>query len=123
MPSLPRDADTWADALPLDYAHQVVPPDRFQTFRDHDARASMTVGRDTDDRRCFLHHRYTEVEDRFDIDEFPIEVPVGREHKTAWRLQDGRWLLLVEQVTRLESCRPKVQSLPLRLLTEGELGM
>jgi hypothetical protein len=54
-------------------------------------------------------HTHTVTEDRFDIDEFPLEVAVLRERRMAWRLASGRWLRLTERMDRLDSCRPRLR--------------
>lgn len=122
MPDAPFDPDAWMDELPLDFAAQVVVPDRFESHVDRMAHARKVIGRDPEGARCYLMHVHTEVEERFDIDEFPLEVTVGRERRVAWRLRDGRWLMQVDRLHRLDSCRPKLEHRPPCLVTEHQLG-
>ena len=102
------DPLAWLDELPADYAVQVVPPIRYESHEDSLAHARMVVGLDAQGQRCYLRHTHTVTEDRFDIDEFPLEVAVLRERRIAWRLADGQWLTLLDRVDRLDSCRPRV---------------
>jgi hypothetical protein len=108
-----RDAATefahWRDELPDAYSHQAVPPLQFELHEDAPAHARKVVGLDADGRRCYLRHTHTVTEDRFDIDEFPLEVAVLRERRIAWRLRSGRWLGVLDRMDRLESCRPRLQ--------------
>ncbi|NRT55400.1 hypothetical protein HNQ01_001110 [Leptothrix sp. C29] len=114
----------WREDLPAGFMARVVEPRRFVVHVDAQAHARKTVGLDADGRRCYVHHLHTEVDERFDIDEFPVEVPLRRERRVAWRLQgDDCWLLQVERLDRLESCRPQHERLAPVLLREAELGL
>lgn len=108
MAEAPIDPLAWLDELPPDYAVQVVPPIRYESHEDGPAHARMVVGLDAQGLRCYLRHTHTVTEDRFDIDEFPLEVAVLRERRIAWRLADGQWLTLLDRADRLDSCRPRV---------------
>jgi hypothetical protein len=103
------DPDLWLDELPPPFNALVVPPLRFETHVDSAAHASKVVGLDAQGRRCYVRHTHTVTEDRFDIDEFPLEVAVLRERRMAWRLASGRWLRLSERLDRLDSCRPRLR--------------
>lgn len=105
--NLPAEFTLWLGPLPSAYEDQVVAPQRFETHVDAAARARMVVGLDAQGQRCFVHHEHTVTEDRFDIDEQPLEVPVLRERRCAWRLSTGFWLRLGERQERLDSCRPR----------------
>lgn len=98
----------WLDELPVDYAGQVIVPTRYEAHEDGLAHARMVVGLDAQGQRCYLRHTHTVTEDRFDIDEFPLEVAVLRERRIAWRLRDGQWLSVLDRMDRLDSCRPRV---------------
>ena len=80
------DPLAWLDELPAEYAVQVVPPIRYESHEDGLAHARMVVGLDAQGQRCYLRHTHTVTEDRFDIDEFPLEVAVLRE-----RLRPLQW--------------------------------
>ncbi|MCO5977280.1 hypothetical protein [Ideonella oryzae] len=108
MPETAIDPLAWLDELPADYAVQVVPPIRYESHEDAPAHARMVVGLDAQGQRCYLRHTHTVTEDRFDIDEFPLEVAVLRERRIAWRLSNGQWLTLLDRADRLDSCRPRV---------------
>lgn len=102
------DPDQWLDELPLDYSGEVVPPLTYEQHEDEASYARMVIGRDAEGRRCYMRHTHTLTEDRFDIDEFPIEVAVQRERLIAWRLRSGQWLRVVDRMDRLDSCRPRL---------------
>lgn len=112
MPEPQPDPDLWLDELPPNFNALVVVPLRLETHEDRAAHARKVVGWDASGQRCYVQHTHTVTEDRFDIDEFPLEVAVLRERRFAWRLASGRWLRLTERLDRLDSCRP-------RLLREG----
>ena len=89
IPTMPEDwsdPEMWLDDLPPSFNRLVVPPLRFETHVDHDAHALKVVGLDARGSRCYIRHTHTMTEDRFDIDEFPLEVAVLRERHMAWRL-------------------------------------
>jgi hypothetical protein len=102
-------APDWQTHLPAEFAALAIPPHRFESHDDEAALARKVVGLDVQGRRCFLLHTHTVTEDRFDIDEFPLEVPVLHACQIAWRLASGEWLSIGEQLDRLESCRPRHQ--------------
>lgn len=116
-------ADAWRDELPASFSALVVAPLRYETHVDEAAQARKLVGLDADGRRCFLRHTHTLVEQRFDIDEFPVDVPVLHERQLAWRLRSGRWLHLVERLDHLQGCRPRHVRWPPALVTEAGLGL
>ena len=103
------DPDLWLDELPATFSTLVVPPLHFETHVDAAAHARKVVGLDALGQRCYVQHTHTRTEDRFDIDEFPLEVAALRERRLAWRLASGRWLRLTERLDRLGSCRPRLQ--------------
>jgi hypothetical protein len=109
MHETPDDPDQWLDELPAAYGAQVVPPLRYELHVDAAAHARKLVGIDANGQRCYLRHTHTVTEDRFDIDEFPLEVAVLRERRIAWRLHSGEWLHLTDQMDRLESCHPRLR--------------
>lgn len=117
------DPDAWMDELPLRWSAEVVAPLRWEAHADADAHALKRVGRDASGRRCYVQHVHTEVQQRFDIDEFPLEVAVRGERRIAWRLASGLWLLRVDRVERLDSCHPRVDAVLPVLVAEAELGM
>lgn len=117
------DPNEWQEELPLHFSAFIVAPQRFESHVDDAAYARKVVGLDGEGRRCYIRHLHTEVEQRFDIDEFPLEVATGRERRIAWRLQSGRWLLQVDRIDRLESCRPRRAHRPAVVVQEAELGL
>lgn len=104
----PSPATRWREGLPSLFAEMVVPPRRFVSHADEDARARKLNGFDELGRRCYVRHDHTAVIERFDAEEFPLEVIVGHERRTAWRLRSGQWLMNVDRVERLDTCRPRV---------------
>jgi hypothetical protein len=115
--------ERWLTELPRTYRAAVVKPVRYETHRDAMAHAQKVVGLDAEGRRCYVRHLHTVVDQRFDIDEWPLEVPSGGERRVAWRLHSGRWLMLADRIDRLDSCSPRVAHSPPRELGEAELGM
>ncbi|MEY8878401.1 MAG: hypothetical protein AB9M60_17970 [Leptothrix sp. (in: b-proteobacteria)] len=113
----------WSLDLPQHFSAFIVAPQRFESHVDEAACARKVVGLDGAGRRCYIQHLHTEIEQRFDIDEFPLEVATGRERRIAWRLRSGRWLLQVERIDRLESCRPRRVCGPAVVVREVELGL
>ena len=102
------DSDAWREELPDSFGLLVVTPQRFERHEDAPAHAQKIVGLDASGRPCYLRHTHTLTVERFDIDEFPLEVAVLRERRFAWRLASGRWLRLGERLDRLDSCRPRL---------------
>jgi hypothetical protein len=108
LAALPEEYAFWIDDLPADYDAVVIAPWRFETHVDEVAHARKVVGLDEQGQRCYVRHTHTVTVERFDIEEYPLEVPVLRERRVAWRLSDGRWLSLSERAERLDSCRPRL---------------
>ncbi len=94
----------WNADLPESYRDNAIIPVNFEHHADIDARARKEVGFDKAGRRCFYRHEFTLVEDRFNADEFPIQVDVYWERVVAWRLASGRWLKLKTWADRLDQC-------------------
>lgn len=116
--------EDWRDDLPEGFSARVVEPRRFVVHVDALSRSRKTVGLDVQGRRCYVRHLRVEVDERFDIDEFPVEVPRRRELRVAWRLADDtRWLLQVTSTDRLESCQPRHAHRAPVVLDEPELGL
>jgi hypothetical protein len=115
-------AAAWRQGLPALFTTLVVPPQRFATHVDADACASKLSGFDEAGRRCFVRHDHTAVVEGFDVDEFPLEVAVHHERRTAWRLWSGQWLLSVDRIERLDSCRPRVINETF-VAAEAQLGL
>jgi len=118
-----EDAPPWQQGLPMDHQAQVVPPLHLETHVDDDACARKLNGFDAAGRRCFVRHDHTLVVQAFDIDEFPLAVALQHERRTAWRLQSGPWLLSVDRIDRLDSCRPRVANQMFSIATEAQLGL
>jgi hypothetical protein len=113
----------WNGQLPVGFEEEVVMPWTFRRYEDEEALAIKLIGLDTEGRRCWIRHDHTAVDERFDIDELPVDVPVGYERRIAWRLRSGRWLLQVDRIERLESCTPRVDNRPVVVVREEELGL
>lgn len=120
--NVPAEAP-WDGELPSRWRAQVVAPCRFTVHVDDWAHARKVVGWDAEGRRCYVRHLHTEVEQRFDIDEFPLDVPVWRERRIAWRLAGGDWLLQVDRAERIDSCRPRLRRGEPVLVRERDLGL
>lgn len=117
------DPGVWLDELQPRYAVEVIAPVRLRLHRDAQAHASKLVGFDAEGRRCYVRQLHTATAERFDIDEFPVEVALFRQRYIAWLLRDGRWLLHSDRLERLESCRPRRVECPVRVVAEAELGL
>lgn len=116
-------APAWQQGLPALFATLVVPPLHFAEHVDTEACASKLNGFDQAGRRCYVRHDHTTVLDAFDIDECPLEVAVQHERRTAWRLQCGQWLLSVDRIDGLDSCKPRVRNQLQVTAGETQLGL
>jgi len=123
MPTEPAEATRWRLGLPANYAALVVPPWQFDTQVDEGANAHKLSGFDERGKRCFVRHDHTAVIDAFDIDEFPLQVAVCHVRQTAWRLRSGQWLLIVDRIDRLDSCKPRVVNQLQVADAESQLGL
>ncbi len=123
MADADRFPDAWIREVPAGYERDIVPPWSFRRYEDEEALAVKLIGVDAEGRRCWIRHDHTAVVERFDIDELPVDVLVGHERRTAWRLRSGRWLLQVDRIERLESCTPRVDNQPAVVVREEELGL
>ncbi len=113
----------WQQGLPQDCMGLVVPPQRMVAHVDEDACARKLNGYDAAGRRCFVRHDHTLVVQGFDIDEFPLAVALQHERRTAWRLLSGAWLMSVDRIDRLDSCKPRVGNEVFSVASEALLGL
>lgn len=109
--------------MPEGYERQVVQPWTFRQHEDEEALATKLIGLDENGRRCWIRHDYTRVAEGFDIDELPVDAPMAHERRTAWRLRSGHWLVQVDRIERLDTCRPRVENRPAVLMREEDLGL
>lgn len=116
-------ATTWRNGLPDCYAWLAVTPRRFATHVDEDACAHKLNGFDGQGRRCYVRHDHTAIVHGFDIDEFPFEIAVRHERRTAWRLVSGHWLMTIDRIDRLDSCSPRVVNETAYAIDEAQLGL
>lgn len=84
----------WDRRLPAALRDSVRVPQRFESHEDASARSRKLIGFDANGERCFYRHAFIVTELRFDVDEWPLELPIYWEQVDAWRLADGRWLRL-----------------------------
>jgi hypothetical protein len=84
----------WRDQLPADWADAVDPPLHFRHYREYEISAERSVGYDEDEQPCFITHRFALTRLVSDDDEEFYETVTLSEEMTAWRLRDGRWLVL-----------------------------
>ncbi|MFT3956393.1 MAG: hypothetical protein QM722_19025 [Piscinibacter sp.] len=115
-------AAAWRQGLPSDCMAMVVPPRRFAAHVDEEACARKLNGFDDAGRRCYVQHDHTAFVEAFDVDEFPLEVAVHHERRTAWRLWSGEWLMSVDRIERLDSCKPRVVNQTF-VAAEAQLGL
>jgi hypothetical protein len=119
----PPHPPVWRTGLPDRYAGLAVPPRRFATHVDEAACACKLNGFDGHGRRCYVRHDHTAIEQGFDIDEFPLEIAVRHERRTAWRLVSGHWLMTIDRIDRLDSCSPRVVNETAFATDESQLGL
>lgn len=103
MPTRRNHAPQWQAALPDEWESAVDRPLYFHHYREYELSAERTVGYDEDDRPCFVNHRFVLTRLSSDDDEEFYETVTLSEEMTAWRLRDGRWLVLRD--TRPDRCR------------------
>lgn len=84
----------WTRDLPRRWRAMAVAPLDLAIHRDYEADAVRAIGTDEDGLPCFTAHRFVLGETRSDDDDdFYTEVAYA-ESLSAWRLRDGRWLIL-----------------------------
>lgn len=98
------DAIRWHAGLPSDWKQAVDRPMYFRHYREYELPAERTVGYDQDDRPCFVQHRFVLPRLASDDGEEFYEAVTLAEEMTAWRLHDGRWLVL--RNTNAGACQP-----------------
>jgi hypothetical protein len=111
----------WNADLPGDYHRQAIAPVSFERHVDTFAHASKELGFDDAGERCFYRHEFTLTEDRFDAEEFPVEVGVYWERVIAWRLVSGLWLKLKIWADRLDRCPRRFVTQAPELVEEVEI--
>jgi len=111
-----------AEQLPEKFRSRVIPPVRVEHHVDTSANASKSHGFDRNGARCYYRHAFTMTEERFDAEEFPLEVSVYRELVLAWRLDDGKWLKLKEWADRLDQCNQRVVTQAPEITEEADLA-
>jgi hypothetical protein len=84
----------WRRDLPAAWCDQVIAPITSEMLREYEIAADRTNGFDENDEPCYCAFRYVLTELRSDDDDVFYEEPVYAESLTAWRLRDGRWLIL-----------------------------
>lgn len=87
------DALDWRKDLPRQWYDCVVAPMSLKSHRDYEMAAERVVGRDEDDTPCYCRTRFIVTETRSEDDEEFYQVAAYAEALTAWRLNDGRWLI------------------------------
>jgi len=108
--------------LPEPYRDRVVAPARLEHHIDASANASKTLGFDHHGLRCYYRHAFTLTEERFDSEEFPVQIGVYQETVMAWRLKNGKWLKVKESADQLDHCRKRVFMHPPEITDEAELA-
>jgi hypothetical protein len=90
----------WKVLLTSEWLEQVVAPNTFRVFREYEIPARRVLGYDDAGKPCFCAHDYRLLDARSDDDEEFYQALAYGEAVTAWRLQDGRWLVhrSVEQI-------------------------
>lgn len=53
----------------------------------------------------------------------PLRIAVQHERRPAWRLLSGQWLMSVDRIARLDSCRPEVINETSIASAEAQLGL
>jgi hypothetical protein len=99
--------EPWMEAVPAEFAAEVVPPVRIDTFADTPAHSEKSHGYDSANERCFYRHTYAVTAERFDDDDNLLEVVTYFETARAWRLKDGRWLTYLFRGGEEGACRDR----------------
>jgi len=87
-------AADWLRLLPAEWRDAIDPPLYFRRYREYEMLAERTIGYDEDERPCFIAHQFTLTRLSSDDDEEFYETVAFAEEMTAWRMRDGRWLVL-----------------------------
>lgn len=106
----------WITELPKTYMERVILPVSIEHHVEESAQAEKILGLDEAGKRCFYYHAFTLTDERFDIDEMPVQVEMYREKVIAWRLRNGMWLRLKTFVEQLDRCNKRVTTLPPELI-------
>jgi hypothetical protein len=83
----------WRAQLPSEWREQVIPPRTFRVFREYEIAARRVIGYDNDQQPCYCAYDCRLVDLCSDDDEDFYTELAYRESVTAWRIQDGRWLI------------------------------
>lgn len=97
------DESLWKEGLPEAWRSEVVHPVFFVRHKEYEIEAERVIGYEVEDEPCYCKLRAVITELRSDEDDNWQVVPVYSEHLIAWRLFDGRWLVL-RQVFKGEDC-------------------
>ncbi|MCE5182622.1 MAG: hypothetical protein LLG15_12575 [Betaproteobacteria bacterium] len=97
----------WMKSLPAEYAVEIVPPVKLETFADPSACSEKSHGYDSANERCFYQHAYAVTTERFNDDDDFTEVVTYFEKARAWRLKDGRWLTYLFRGGEEGDCRER----------------
>jgi hypothetical protein len=89
-----NDEFDWLFRLPEKWRDAVDAPLYFRHYQEYEITAQRTVGYDEDNRPCFVAHEVILTRPSSDDDEEYYETVTYREDMNAWRLHDGRWLVL-----------------------------
>ncbi len=100
-PGASEDID-WRARLPPNWRDAVDAPLYFRHYREYEIDAQRTVGYDEDDRPCFVAHEVFLTRLSSDDDEEFYESIAYADSMSAWRLHDGRWLVL--RITQPGGC-------------------
>jgi hypothetical protein len=114
-------SEPWNEPFPDDYRDSITRPVHYEDQSDSFARSRKVWGYDATGMRCFYQHEFTCSEERFDVDEFPIQVDVFWERVTAWRLHGGQWLKLRKWTDRMDHCSRNVVTEPFEVVGENQL--
>lgn len=90
----PEATVDWLRLLPAEWRDAIDAPLYFRHYREYEMLAERTIGYDEDARPCFITHQFTLTRLMSDDDEEFYESVALAEEMTAWRLHDGRWLVL-----------------------------
>ena len=83
----------WQERLPRRWRGQTVAPQTFRVFREYEVPARRVIGSDAAGAPCYCAYDYRLIELRSDDDEEHYSALAYEESLTAWRLNDGRWLV------------------------------
>lgn len=83
----------WTQGLPPQYHANTIAPQYFERFEDEEAHAQRVRGFDDCGGVCYYAHAYAFTHPVVDEEDCFFDEESYREEVTAWRLNNGSWLV------------------------------